>query len=298
MKTYFNDAIIGNKELKASLTDKGELVRICYPNVDFRQIVDFINMGVKINDSNIIYLHDDPNNIFSQGYIEDTNILTTHIKNTYFNLKMEQTDFVSIGTNCIIRKYIFINEHDIDLDIKFLVHSKLLTDDNNFVGAKVIENGLMQYSHEYNMMIVSNDLKLNSHKINGTDEVIYSGILYDKDYIGMSNNSAISYDVGVLKPGEKKEFSIIIFIFENKDKKQIEDINSKEEEVKKIVPKKELQNAKNYWKKYLKSHISHDLDDENLYKKRVNKIYKRTILLYPLLTNARHRWNISSYGSR
>ena len=59
--------------LKA-LTKKGEIVRICYPNIDFRQFIDFLHMGVKINDSNIIYLHDDSNNIYRQEYIENTSI--------------------------------------------------------------------------------------------------------------------------------------------------------------------------------------------------------------------------------
>ena len=68
MKTYFNDAIIGNKEVKLGLTNKGEIIRLCYPNVDYRQFIEFMHIGVKINDSNIIYLHEDPNNIYRQGY--------------------------------------------------------------------------------------------------------------------------------------------------------------------------------------------------------------------------------------
>ena len=84
MKTYINDAIIGNKELKVGLTEKGEIVRICYPNIDFRQFIELFHVGVKINDSNLIYLHNDINNTYSQHYIEDTNVLKTEIKNTYF----------------------------------------------------------------------------------------------------------------------------------------------------------------------------------------------------------------------
>ncbi len=136
MKTYINDAIIGNKELKVGLTSRGEVVRICYPNVDYRQFIEFMRMGVKVNDSGIIYLHDDPNNVYMQEYIEDTNVLRTEIKNMYFNLRMEQTDFVSMNKNVIIRKYVFSNEHEIPLDIKFLVHSKVLTDTNNFMRSK------------------------------------------------------------------------------------------------------------------------------------------------------------------
>ena len=136
MKSYLNDALIGNKNLKIALTSKGEIIRICHPNIDYRQYIDHMHIGIKINDSGIIYLQDDPNNTYKQEYIEDTNVLKTDIKNTYFNLKMEQTDFVPTGENTIIRKYTFTNEHDIPLDIKLLVHSKLLSNENDFVRSK------------------------------------------------------------------------------------------------------------------------------------------------------------------
>ena len=32
MEKYYNDAIIGNKEITASYTKKGELLRVFYPN--------------------------------------------------------------------------------------------------------------------------------------------------------------------------------------------------------------------------------------------------------------------------
>ncbi len=284
MKTYQNDAIIGNKELRVGLTKQGEIVRVCYPNIDFRQYTDFMHMGVKINDSGIIYLHNDVNNIYEQHYIEDTNVLKTEIKNTYFNLRMIQTDFVPMTNNIIIRKYTFINEHDIPLDIKFLVHSKMLSDDNNFVGAKIINNGILQYSHGYNMAYVTNDLKMNGYTINGTDEAIQGAILQDKDYIGMSNSSAVSYDLGVLNPNDKKEFSIYIYVSDNKEKNNFEDIESQIDKLKKIDAEKELQNTKKYWRKYIISHMDFIIEG-NTYKELIRKIYTRTILLFPLLTN-------------
>lgn len=261
MKSYLNHGIIGNKELRCGLTDKGEIIRIRYPNVDYREFIEFLHMGVKINDSNIIYLHDDSNNVYMQEYLEDTNVLKTEVTNTYFNLKMEQVDFVPTNSNVIIRKYVFSNENEIDLDVKFLVHSKLVSDENEFVSARLIENGLVQYSHGYNFGIISDDIVVNGHKIHGTDEAIGSGILCDKDYIGMSNNSAISFDLGVFKPKEKKEFSIKIVVLENK--KRLEDVQDKINEISKLDIKKELQNTKGYWKKYLKAHMVHDLDDRN-----------------------------------
>ena len=56
MDKYFNDAVIGNGTIIASYTKKGELLRLYYPTVDYRQFVDFFHVGIKVNDSNIIHI--------------------------------------------------------------------------------------------------------------------------------------------------------------------------------------------------------------------------------------------------
>ena len=53
MEKFFNDAVIGNQNIVASYTKKGELIRIFYPNRDYKQILDFFHVGLKVNDSNI-----------------------------------------------------------------------------------------------------------------------------------------------------------------------------------------------------------------------------------------------------
>ena len=68
MEKYFNDAVIGNQSIVASYTKNGELIRIFYPNRDYKQILDFFHTGLKINDSRLIYLHQDINNIYNQTY--------------------------------------------------------------------------------------------------------------------------------------------------------------------------------------------------------------------------------------
>ena len=101
MKTkYFNDAIIGNKNLKATFSKKGELLRLYYPNIDFRQFIDKFMVGIKVNDSRLINLADDINNVYSQSYTEQTNILNTEIVNTYFNLSLPSSSFSTLGKIC------------------------------------------------------------------------------------------------------------------------------------------------------------------------------------------------------
>ena len=118
MEKYLNDAIIGNKNMLATFSSKGEMLRLSYPNHDNRQYLKYFHTGVKVNDSNIIYLHDDINNTYIQYYDTDTNILNTEITNTYFNLKIVQTDFVTIKEDILVKKYSFINDRLLQANIK------------------------------------------------------------------------------------------------------------------------------------------------------------------------------------
>ena len=260
MKTkYNNDSIIGGKNITASYTKNGELLRVMYPFPDFRSWIDEFKTGVKINDSGIIYLHEDINNQYNQYYTEDTNILHTEITNTYFNLKIKQTDFALLKNSVLVKKYEFENKNNIELNVNFLVHSKLLTDYNNMVSCEVKNNTLIQYCHDYTMYTFSNKPFL-SYQINNTKENISSGVIKDKDYIGMSCDSSISYDIGTLKPNEKKELTVYLYFKKSDETEEI--LNKELTEIKKLDVKKEEQTVEKYWKKYVKEHIGIELKKE------------------------------------
>ena len=91
MEKYLNEAIIGNQRMLATFSYKGEMLRLSYPNKDNRQYLKYYQTGVKVNDSDLIYLHEDINNTYLQYYDTDTNVLNTEITNTYFNLKILRT---------------------------------------------------------------------------------------------------------------------------------------------------------------------------------------------------------------
>ena len=280
---YLNEAIIGNQNMIATYTEKGELLRLYFPSKDNRQYINFFHAGVKVNDSDLIYLHDDINNIYKQYYDTDTNILNTEITNTYFNLKVVQTDYVMIKENVLVKKYIFLNEGKIDLNTSFYIHSELLSDQNNFVGCKVIDNGMMQYAHDFVVSTFSKNQKILKHQINGSKDNIKRGDIYDKDYIGMSKDSSVCYDLGIIKPNEKKTLEICMVIDENKNVSQME---NEVERIKKIDLNKEYIDTKTYWRKYVKSHNGLNLKEpKNSYEEKIYEIYKKSILLFPLLTN-------------
>ena len=280
---YLNEAIIGNKKIIATFTSKGEMQRIYFPSKDNRQYINYFHTGVKINDSDLIYLHDDINNTYKQYYDTDTNILNTEITNTYFNLKIVQTDFILIKENVLLKRYTFLNEGKIDLNTQFYIHSELLSDTNNFVGCKIVDGGMMQYAHDFVFSTFSKGKDIIKHQINGIIENIKRTEIHDKDYIGMSKDTSIAYEVGTIKPGEKKELEITILIDENKN---ISDIEDEIERIKRIDFDKEYTNTKSYWRKYVKDHNGLKIKEpENSYDERIYEIYKRSILLFPLLTN-------------
>ena len=284
MEKYMNEAMIGNGKILATFSQKGEIQRIYSPSKDNRQYIDFYHTGVKVNDSDLIYLHDDINNVYKQYYEVNTNILNTEIINTYFKLKILQTDFVPIKENIIIKRYIFINENNIDLDIGFFVHSELLSDKNNHVGCKICDTGMIQYSHDFMFTTVTQRKEISKHQINGSKNTIKSTNIQDKDYIGMSNDSSISYEIGTIKPNEKKTIEVCIIIQDQPN--NMADFEKEIERIKRIDIQSEYSKTKNYWRKYVKDHDGLDFKEpENSYEEKMQDIYYRSILLLPLLTN-------------
>lgn len=280
---YLNEAIIGNKNMLATFTSKGEMQRIYFPNKENRQYINFFHTGVKVNNSDLIYLHEDINNVYKQYYDTDTNILNTEVTNTYFNLTVVQTDYILIKENVLLKRYVFLNESKIDLDLEFYIHSELLSDENNHVGCKIIDYGMMQYAHDFNVSTFAKGYNINRHQINGSKENIKRGEIYDKDYIGMSKDSSISYKIGTIKPNDKKALEICVLIDENKNVSEMED---EIDRVRRIDFNKEYSNTKSYWRKYVKNHNGLNLKEpQNECDEKIFDIYKRSILLFPLLTN-------------
>lgn len=280
---YLNEAIIGNKNMLATFTSKGEMQRIYFPNKENRQYINFFHTGVKVNNSDLIYLHDDINNVYRQYYDTDTNILNTEVTNTYFNLTIVQTDCILIKENVLLKRYVFLNESKIDLDLEFYIHSELLSDENNYVGCKILDYGMMQYAHDFSVSTFAKGYNINRHQINGSKENIKRGEIYDKDYIGMSKDSSISYKIGTIKPDDKKVLELCILIDENKNVSEMEE---EIERVRRIDLKKEYSNTKSYWRKYVKNHNGLNLKEpQNEYDEKIFDIYKRSILLFPLLAN-------------
>ena len=196
---------------------------------------------------------------------------------------MLQTDFILMKENVLVKKYLFINESTIDLETKFYVHSGLLTDQNNMVSARIIDGGMSQYAHDFSVSIFVKDYDILNHQINGSKNTIKRGEIQDKDYIGMSADCSVCYDLGIIKPNEKKELYLCVMVGDNNN---VSDLEDEIDRIKRIDFVKEYTNVKSYWRKYVRIHNGLNLkESENSYEEKIYEIYKRSILLFPLLTN-------------
>ncbi len=257
-----------------------------YPSVDYKQFIKEFHVGIRLNDSGMIYLHNDVNNTYKQYYVEDANIIKTEINNSYFNVNIVQTDFILLKEPILVKRYEITNNSNIDLNLNYLIYSDLLSNDNNQVSGYEKIGGLIQYTHDYNFCVFSKE-KMLASQINNSNESIMEGVIGDKDYIGMSHDSSISYDMGILKVGEKKKFELFVYVSQNDEKYNFHEIENTIERIKTIDTDKEYQATKSFWRKYLKAHSKLPLKQaKNAYYERIETIYNRTVLLYALLTNS------------
>lgn len=279
---YFNDAVIGNRTVTASFSKTGELLRLYSPTVDYKQFIERFNVGVKINDSAMIYLHNDINNAYIQEYSENTNVLETEILNTYFNLRVLQTDCVPIKENILIKNYKLMNESNIDFDLNFLVYSEVFSNLNNDTCGYFKNDALIQYNHDYSVCTFAKEVP-NAAQINGAQNNIMEGTIGGKDYIGMSSNSAISYNFKI-PAGKSISIAIYIYINDNNSKCLLNELDNEIERFRKLDIKKEIEDTKKYWKKFVKDHDKLGINKLNV-DDRIKQIYNRSILLFPLVTN-------------
>ena len=90
-------------------------------------------------------------------------------------------------------------------------YGEILRNLNNDTSGFVKNDTLIQYNHDFSVCTFSNE-KISSKQINGSENNFIQGSIGGKDYIGMSPDSSISYNLKKLKPGEEKELTIFVYI--------------------------------------------------------------------------------------
>ena len=259
MSKFFNNALIGNGKILGTLTDKGELIRLYYPNIDYFQNIDKNKLGI-VHEGRILWF-DEEATLIRQHY--EGNIVYTELK--VENYEILQRDYVLPNKNVVVRTFKFNKK------LNLFMYSKLNSDVNKKVSSMVVDNTLIQYCQEMYMATFSKN-EIKKYQVNNSKYAMQNGILNPEDYIGMSEDSAILYS-------DVNEITIYIAL-ENNLKGFLELVNWCKMQEETLL----YNSTKKYWDNYLKS-FSNNVLLKSVNKIKEKEIIERTIYMYALVTN-------------
>ncbi|MCX8128542.1 MAG: glycoside hydrolase family 15 protein [Clostridia bacterium] len=277
-KPYINNAVVGNSSMLGCITDKGELIRLFWPNIDYPQHIDRLAVGVFFTEHrhSTLWLHED-NFHHEQYYVKDTNILKTICTDYGRGIKIEQTDFVLPEKDVMIRNLTIGNYSEHEYDLGVIVYSSGISTNPEMRNTlfDFSYDALIHYRHGYYISISSN-MKAYQFQLgnNAYDSARYTE-LNGNDSIGMMPDGAVSWKLGRIMPGEKRQFTLHVCASDTLKnlKKVVHSMNNSD-----II--QEYENTEEYWLDFLnkaqKVHTS-DID--------VNNLYKRTLLVFKLMSD-------------
>ena len=258
MSKYFNNAIVGNSKILGCLTEKGELIRLYYPYIDYFQNIDQNKIAI-IKDGRMLWLNE---GMLKKQYYEG-NIVYTELN--IEDYEVLQRDYVLPTKNVLVRTFKFNKK------LNLFLYSKLNSDVNKKVSGMVVDNTLIQYCQEMYMATFSNK-DISKYQINNSKYSLEKGELSQEDYVGMSEDSAVLYT-------DVDEITIYIAL-ENNLKSILETIEWCKKKEENLL----YNSTKKYWESYLKKFESNTVL-KNTTKIKEKEILKRSILMYALLTN-------------
>ena len=258
MSKYFNNAIIGNSKILCTLSDKGEILRLYYPNIDYFQLIDSYSLGI-INDNKICWLKE--SELMKQYY--DGNILYTELNVN--NVSVTLRDYVVPNKNILVRAIKLMKP------CKLFIHSKLNSDVNKQVSSTVADNTLIQYCQERYMATFSNH-SISKYQINNVKDTLESYQFDMNDYIGMSAEGVIAYN-------DVTELTLYITL-NSTLKECLETVKWCKENPENLF----YHSTKEYWDKYIKKFENNELLKATN-KVKEKEIITRTLYMYALLSN-------------
>ncbi len=277
-KTYFNDAIVGNSRMLVCLNQKGELERLFWPHIDYPQHVEKLVTGIfDVRHRNSTSWFGEDNWQRGQSYVDDTNILKTSFKDSGRGLYVEQFDFVLPERDVFIRQYEIENIGSQDLDLGFIQYSSMITTTPE-LRSTLFDFGtdsFIHYRHNY-YISVSSDIEVFQFQLgnNAIDAARYTE-LSGYENIGMMRDGALSWRLGIIKPGEKKHFNM--FICAAATLKEVKILNRK---CKSMDVREQHQNTKKYWIDLLDSARQIKTGNPD-----IDRLYKRSLLVFKLMSD-------------
>lgn len=278
MKPYINSMIAGNSRLLGCIDQRGELVRLFWPDIDYAQHIDRMNVGVICPElwQGASWL-DSEEWQTKQYYIPDTNIAVTEFTRADSGIVVRQSDFALPDSDVFSRSYEVENTGGSRLTVSFAVFSSAISSTPN--SASVLFDtklsALIHYKHGY-YYSVSSSAKVLQYQLGiGSKENAGCGQLCGNDTIGMMKEGALIWESTVLESGAVMQFGFrLCFARDLRSLKSL--ILEHEHNDMKI----ELQRTEIFWHNYLAG-----LRQVNTGNAGIDALYRRSLLVFALMTN-------------
>lgn len=130
--------VVGNGKMLATIRTNGELHRLFWPQIDWGQHMGILMVGI----------HEPPHPTLwlggygwrsSQSYIRDTNILLTRLFHDESGLQVDQTDYILIDRDVLVKSYNIINNRDYPRQLRLVTYSSFTIDDSELYDGMYVE---------------------------------------------------------------------------------------------------------------------------------------------------------------
>lgn len=278
MKTYFNDAVIGNSRVLGCIDRKGELVRLFWPHIDYPQHIESFQLGIYIPGSSYStrWLQGDGWER-EQQYIQDTNMLKTLYLSREIGFKITCIDFAVIEEDVLIRHIEIENISGQEKNINLLAFSSFISNTTD-LRSTLFDfelDCLIHYRHSYYFAIVGSSRVVDYQITNDPYNAAVRSEFYGADDIGMTGSAVQAWELGRFQPSDKKAVSLYICCAHTLKECTRKVLKVKSQNVYSLI-----EDTKRYWLNYLDggkkvSTGSSDLDE----------LYRRSLLVFKLMSD-------------
>lgn len=292
VKTYFNDAVVGNSSMLACVSADGELLRLFWPNIDYPQHIDKMAVGIFFPERRSETLWLESNSwLHEQRYITDTNMLETCFESRELGIRAVQLDFVLLKEDILIRRYRVKNMTKCAVDIGFMVYSSVISSTKD-MGCTLFDfdtDALIHYRYGSYMSVFS-DIEACEFQVgnNAFDSAKQAELRKGFDSIGMAHDGAVSWKLGRLSGGEARNFTLYICLSHT-----LKEVKRLTAAARTYDVEAEIINTEKYWHDYIKSAKYIDLIERvnperlsDIKKEDILDLYKRSLLVFKLMSDA------------
>ncbi len=222
-------AITGNSKMLVCHRENGEIFKLFWPHIEYGQHLGLFWPGIRVaypewqGFTKWFHL-----NIWksSQRYIENTNILETTLISPTHHLKVIQSDFVLPDRDVLVRHYELVNDGEKNEKVTFFAYCSFNIEESAVQDGAYVDysnNSLVFFRRQIYLALAGAGYPLAGYQCGrrGSPSDPFQdaskGFLTGARDNILQSAGSLAWDLGELKPGERKTFSLFLAASENEE---------------------------------------------------------------------------------